>query len=115
MLSLTNFLHIVNNDRFGEDIVYVADSVEYHIRAVVERNISTSYNRRFNRGSETKHLKNLVYIRIANDADYGVTEITPREDTVTIARYEGGSETVNGTVTDINHQDGVTWELVVSL
>lgn len=115
MSALTEFLSIANDSFFGEDIYYTHDSEEVSRRAVVQRNVLSNIPKRFDRGNESKILKNLVYIRIAKDSVYGVPEITPREDTVRIKKYEGGSTYISGTVTDIIHQDETTWKVSVSL
>lgn len=109
-----DFLGIVNDDFFGEDVTYVSGGVEYQIRAFVYRNGVSSIGARFGNNAHSKHTAYAFEIRISSDGTYGRTSINIKDDTVRVCRVIG-RDPVSMRVMEITGQDQATFRLGLSV
>lgn len=110
----SEFLDMVSDDTFGEDIVYVQGGVEYSIRAHVYRGGITSNPMRHDRGSESKPNKYNYEIRISNSDDTGRSTIITKTDSVKLAKDLGG-DVFTMRVMEIAGQDPGTYKLGLTI
>ncbi len=108
------FYNTVKDDTFGELIVFVAEGVEYSIRAKVYRKGIYGNPQRFDRGTESKPLRYDVEVRISTHATQGRATVRIKENYVKVAKDIGGS-VLNMRVVEIIDQDPGTWRLGLSV
>lgn len=108
------FLDMVSDDTFGEDIVYVADGVEYPLRAHVYRKGITGTPQRFDRGTESKPQRYDVETRISTHATEGRESIRVKENYIKVAK-DIGKSAISMRVVEIIGQDPGTWLLGLSV
>ncbi|MFA5714663.1 MAG: hypothetical protein WC998_02900 [Candidatus Paceibacterota bacterium] len=109
------FLETANDEGFGEDVVYVINGVEKHIRAIIYRNGLNSHTMRHDRGSESKPSRYNFEIRISNDETYGIPEIKTKEHTVKVKKNLFDSSYHTMQVIEITEQDPGTYKLGLSV
>jgi hypothetical protein len=115
----TEFKRMVDDEMFGETIVYVAGGIEYNIRAHVYRKGIVSAQMRFdraanNQGTESRQSRYDTEIRISSHATEGRAAITIKSDSVKIAKDIGG-KVLTMRVSEIIGQDPGTWKLGLSV
>ncbi|MFA5323428.1 MAG: hypothetical protein WC373_12215 [Smithella sp.] len=113
------FLGIVNDVFFGEDIVYIASDVEYNLRAMVYRHGLRDNSTRFGRIKRAGMLNSeqSMYdfeIRISSDAVHGRESINVKSDSVRLFKTIGGQE-ITTRVMEITQQDPATYRLGLSV
>lgn len=108
------FVRMVSDPMFGEDVIYVAGGVEYEIRGHVYRKGIDVKRKRQDRRIESFPSKYDYEIRISSDATYGRSSVTVKEDKIKIYRELGGA-LITMRVMEIIEQDPGTWRLGLSV
>jgi hypothetical protein len=108
------FYNSIKDDLFGEGVVFIAEGIEYPIRASVRRKGITSMPQRFDRGTESKPMRYDVEIRISTHAEQGRPAVRIKENSVRISKDIGGKATLMR-VAEIIDQDPGTWLLGLSV
>lgn len=104
------FKETVDDDTFGEDIVYTSAGTDYAIRAHVYRNGITSHTMRNDRATENKQARYDTEIRISSHATYGRAQPTMKSEYVTIAK-DLGMPPIKMRCVEIIDQDPGTWRI----
>lgn len=108
------FVRLVSDPLFGEDIIYIAGGVEYPIRAKVYRKGISKTERRFDSGTESEDIRYDVEVRLSSDAIYGRETVTIKDDKVKISKNIGG-HVYTMRVAEVIDQDPGTWRVGLSV
>lgn len=101
------FEAMLEDDFFGEDIVYIQSGTEHEIRAFVYRNGMKQSGQRGDRAAGSAQIKYDVEIRISSQT---ITSVTEKADSVRLPVKIGGSATTMR-VAAIIDQDLGSWHL----
>jgi len=84
------FEEMVEDDTFGESVVYVQGGVSKTIRAHMYRKGTSSFPMRNDRSTESKPNRYDFELRVSNGVENGISAIIPKLDKVQVVKDYGG-------------------------